>query len=148
MVRAARFLAAAFLFAPTAASAGPSDDANAIVDRWAAAYSANDVEALVALYAADAILLGTTSPIASRGTEAIRIYFKDLPGSGRRNSIGERFTTVFGDDAVLVTGFYDFARKEQNNVPRPSRFTMVLAKRDGRWLIVHHHSSPRAAVRQ
>jgi uncharacterized protein (TIGR02246 family) len=139
---------AVLLLVPVAASAGPADDANAVVDQWVAAYSANDRESLVRVYAPDAILLGTTSPVISKGTDAIQTYFKDLPDSGRRNVIVERHTVVLGQDAVLVTGFYDFSRKAENYTPRPSRFTFVVEKRDGRWLIVHHHSSPRAAVRQ
>ena len=55
---------------------------------------------------------------------------------------------VVRDTAVVMAGFYDFARKEQNYEPRPSRFTMVVIKRDTKWLIAHHHSSPRAAQRQ
>lgn len=119
-----------------------------MINAWVAAYSANDREALVSLYAPNAILLGTTSPIISEGTEAIRTYFQDLPGSGRKNVIVERRTVVLGDTAVLGTGFYNFMREAEGNVPRPSRFTMLIEKRGVRWLIVHHHSSPRAAARQ
>lgn len=132
----------------TTALAGPAEEANAAVDRWVAAYSANDVEALTKVYAPDAILLGTTSPVISENTGGIREYFKDMPGSGRKNVITERRTIVLGEDSVLATGFYEFFRPEQKDTPRPSRFTMVLVKRDGQWVIVHHHSSPRAAVRQ
>ncbi|MBL8674600.1 MAG: SgcJ/EcaC family oxidoreductase [Rhodospirillales bacterium] len=139
---------ALLVLAPAIAAAGPAEDAGAVIDRWAAAYSANDREALVALYTPDAILLGTTSPVVSKGTEDIRKYFEALPGSGRKNAIGERDLVVLGPDVVLGTGFYTFARREQNDEPRPSRFTMVVVKRDGQWRIAHHHSSPRAAKRQ
>ena len=132
----------------TAALAGPAEEANAVIDRWAAAYTANDVEALVKVCAPDAVLLGTTSPVISEKTEGIRQYFKDMPGSGRKNVIADRRTIVLSDTAVVGTGFYDFFRPDQKDVPRPSRYTMVLAKRDGQWVIVHHHSSPRAASRQ
>ncbi|HEY9213461.1 MAG TPA: SgcJ/EcaC family oxidoreductase [Ancylobacter sp.] len=131
-----------------AAAAGSAEDANAVIDQWSATYSANDRDALVNLYAPDAILLGTTSPLISEGTEAIRTYFQDLPGSGRKNSIVERRTIVLSDDAVVGTGFYNFARAAENNTPRPSRFSMVIVKREGRWMIVHHHSSPLSATRQ
>ncbi|HXH42797.1 MAG TPA: SgcJ/EcaC family oxidoreductase [Bradyrhizobium sp.] len=130
------------------AVAGPADEANAVIDQWSATYSANDRDALVGLYAPDAILLGTTSPVMSEGTEEIRKYFQELPGSGRKNTIVERRTIVLSETSVVGTGFYDFARAAENDRPRPSRFTMVLAKRDGRWKIVHHHSSPLSAVRQ
>lgn len=131
----------------TAALAGPAEDANAIIDRWSAAYSANDRDLLVSLYAPDAILLGTTSPIMSQGTEAIQKYFEMLPNSGRKNAIIERRTIVLGDDAVVGTGFYTFSRAVENDTPRPSRFTMLVVKRDGKWMIAHHHSSPRSETK-
>jgi hypothetical protein len=52
------------------------------------------------------------------------------------------------DEVGRVLCSNGFARMEQNYAPRPSRFTMVIVKRDGRWMIVHHHSSPRAESRQ
>ncbi|QCI66155.1 SgcJ/EcaC family oxidoreductase [Phreatobacter stygius] len=141
-------LCLSFALAGGAAGAGPAEEANAVIDRWVATYSANDRDALVGLYAPDAILLGTTSPMISEGTEEIRTYFQDLPGSGRKNAIVERRTIVLGEDAVLGTGFYNFARAAEKDVPRPSRFTMLIVRRDGRWMIGHHHSSPRSASRQ
>jgi uncharacterized protein (TIGR02246 family) len=130
------------------AVAGPAEDAGAVIDQWSATYSANDRDALAKLYAPDAILLGTTDQVATRGTEEIRKYFVALEKGGRRNTIREKDLIVLSDDAVVGVGFYDFARKEQNYEPRPSRFTMVVVKRDGRWMIVHHHSSPKAETRQ
>lgn len=136
------------LLASMSSIAGPADEANALIDQWAATYSANDREALVKLYTPDAILLGTTSPVMSEGTEQIRTYFQDLPGSGRKNTIVERRTIILDENAVVGTGFYNFARASEGDVPRPSRFTMLIVKRDGRWMIQHHHSSPKAATRQ
>jgi uncharacterized protein (TIGR02246 family) len=121
----------------TAAAAGPVEEANAVIDHWSATYGANDRDALVKLYAPDAILLGTTSPVISEGSEAIRKYFQDLPGSGRKNTIVERRTIVLGDGSIVGTGFYNFVRAAENDMPRPSRFTMVVVKRDGQWMIAH-----------
>lgn len=132
----------------TVAFAGPAEEANAVIDQWSATYSANDRDALVGLYTPDAILLGTTSPVISEGAEGIRKYFQDLPGSGRKNTIIDRRTIVVSEASVVGTGFYNFARAAENDAPRPSRFTMVVVKRDGRWLIAHHHSSPLSATRQ
>ncbi len=132
------------LVLPAAAAAGPAEEANAVVDRFSAAYTSNDPEAVVSLYAPDAILLGTVSPVISIGTEAIRKYFSMIKGSGNKNAIQERHTIVLGDNAVVVTGFYEFTRMQEGKpVPAPSRFTMVIAKTGGEWRIVHHHSSPR-----
>jgi uncharacterized protein (TIGR02246 family) len=131
------------LLAPAVALGGPAEEANAALDRWSAAYSANDPEAIVKTYAPDAILLGTVSPVISEGTEAIRKYFALVKDSGNKNAIMERRTIVIGDNAVLVTGFYEFIRmKDGQPAPSPARFTMLVTKRNGDWLIVHHHSSP------
>ena len=131
------------LLTPLAAIAGPAEEANAAVDRWSAAYTSNDPDEVTKNYWPDAILLGTVSPVMSEGTEAIRKYFSALKGSGNKNVVGERRTIVLGDGAVVVAGFYEFTgMKDGMPVPRPSRFTMLIVKRDGVWRIAHHHSSP------
>jgi uncharacterized protein (TIGR02246 family) len=95
---------------PSIAAAGPKEDAHAVVQRWSAAYSANDPEAVVKNYRPDTVLLGTVSPVLSEGTEAIRQYFSRLKGTGNKNAIGETRTLVLSDSAVVVTGFYEFTR--------------------------------------
>ncbi len=144
--RAVFAFATIILMAP-AVLAGPADEANAALDRFSVAYSANDVEALAKLYAPNAILLGTNSPAISEGRDAVRAYFTNLKlsGSGNKNEIQERKTIVVNDNAVVVTGFYLFTgMNEGKPVPAPSRFTVLLTKVDGQWLIAHQHSSPRA----
>jgi uncharacterized protein (TIGR02246 family) len=136
---------ALLLILPAIADAGPREEANAVIDRWSAAYTSNDPEAVVKNYRPDAILLGTVSPVLSQGTEAIRKYFSGLKGTGNKNAIGERHTLVLSDNAVLVTGFYEFTRmKDGQPVPGPAHFTMLLINDGSEWLIAHHHSSPRA----
>jgi uncharacterized protein (TIGR02246 family) len=128
---------------PAIAVAGPAEEANAVVDRFSAAYNSNDPEEVVKLYTPDAILLGTVSPVISVGTEAIRKYFSMIKGSGNKNAIQERHTIVLSDNAVVVTGFYEFTRMQDGKpVPGPSRFTMLITKSSGEWHIAHHHSSP------
>ena len=136
-------LAALLTFAPPPARANPEDDANAVLSRWSAAYTANDEDAILANYWPDAVLLGTVSPVISIGTEALRTYFAALPGSGARNEVTERHTLVLDDNNVVITGFYLFTSMRDGQMrPRPSRFTMVMTRRDGVWRILHHHSSP------
>ncbi len=140
-------LMALVLASPAPAIAGPSEDANAAIDRWSAAYTANDPDAVVNSYWPDAILFGTTSPVISMGADAIRSYFTalKLKGSGNKNAVQERHTIVLADNAVVVTGFYEFTRMTNGTpVPAPSRFTMLVTKRGKEWRIAHHHSSPRA----
>jgi hypothetical protein len=83
--------------------------------------------------------------VSRRKILVIRKYFTDLklPGSGNKNVIQERHTIPIDDNAVLVTGFYEFIRMQEGKpVPGPSRFTMLVTKRGGEWRIAHHHSSP------
>lgn len=149
---AARTIAASicliFLALPRPALGGPAEDANAALDEFSTAYTANDIERLVALYAPDAILLGTNSPAISQGRDAVRAYFTNLKlaGSGNSNEIQERRTIAISDKAVVITGFYQFTRMADGKpTPGPARFTVLLTNVDGRWLIAHQHSSPRAA---
>lgn len=130
--------------APRLAVAGPAEDAGALIGRWAIAFDANDPAALTQLYAPDATLLGTSSPLLLEGTAAIHKYFFTLPGSGNTVAIGEHQMVALSDTVVVATGFYDFTLIQNGEpVPKPARFTMVIAKRGGAWLIVHHHSSER-----
>jgi uncharacterized protein (TIGR02246 family) len=144
MTRFAGLFFIALLSIPTTmAIAGPAEDANTAVDRWSAAYSANDPETIAKNYCPDAILLGTVSPVISEGTQAIITYFTPTKGTGNKNTIDERRTIVIDDKAVEVTGFYTFTRMvEGKPVPAPSRFTMLITKRGSEWCIAHHHSSP------
>jgi uncharacterized protein (TIGR02246 family) len=128
---------------PTAVIAGPAEEANVVVDRWATTFSANDPDGLTKIYWPDAVLLGTTSPVMSEGTEAILKYFSPLKGSGFKTVIGERRTLVLSDGVVMVAGFYEFSRLQDGKpVATPARFTMLILKRDDAWRIANHHSSP------
>ena len=127
---------------PTSAFAGPAEEASATIDRWSAAYTANDIDTIVKLYASDALLHGTSSPTLNAGTAAIRSYFGRLPGSGNKVTIKERRMIALGESAAVGVGFYEFVSLQDGKpVARPARFTMVVVKRGGDWLIAHHHSS-------
>ena len=141
MVRIAQVVfIALILMSPAVAVAGPAEDANAAVDRWSAAFNTNDPETIAKNYCADAILLGTVSPVISEGTPGIIKYFTPTKGTGNKNAIDERHTIKINDNAVLVTGFYTFTRMvEGKPVPGPSRFTMLVTKRGNE--SVHSSSS-------
>jgi uncharacterized protein (TIGR02246 family) len=140
----AMILAAAVTFVllslgPAAALAGPAEEASAVIDRWAAAYSANDPDAVADLYAPDAIVFGTVSPMTFDGTAPIRAGFAHLAESDNKVRISHRRMLVLFDDSVLVTGSYEF-----KSIDHPaailSGFTMLVVKRDGRWHISYHTS--------
>jgi uncharacterized protein (TIGR02246 family) len=121
--------------------AGPAEEANSVVDRWATTFSTNDPDELTKIYWPDANLFGTTSPVMSEGTDGILKYFSPLKGSGFKCVIGERRSIVLNDGAVVVAGFYEFSRLQDGKIT-PARFTILLVQRDSVWRIAHHHSSP------
>jgi uncharacterized protein (TIGR02246 family) len=118
---------------PVTTFAGPAEDGAATIDRWVAAYSANDVEAMLKVYAPDGILQGTSEPQINVGTDAIRKYFRNLPKSGNKVTIQERRMVVINDTTVLGIGFYTFRG--------PARFSFLVVRRGNDWFIAHHHSS-------
>jgi uncharacterized protein (TIGR02246 family) len=131
---------------PTFSAAALADDAGAVVDRWAAAFNSNDVNALVSLYAPDAILVGSTGLILEEGSEAIRGYFARLAKSGDKVVIGARKIIVLDDNVSYATGFYEFSAVRNGEVRKSwAGFSMVLVKRGNDWLIAHHHSSQRSS---
>ena len=66
------------------AFAGPEEDALRVVGKWAAAFNASDVDAIVALYTPDAMFLGTGSRTVVLKTEEI-VHFHRSGMPGRAN---------------------------------------------------------------
>lgn len=60
----------------SATIAAPKEDALQVVELWAKSFTAADVEKIVALYAPDAVFMGTGSKTIVTQPEAIRKYFE------------------------------------------------------------------------
>ena len=129
--------------APTAA-AGPRDEALAVVEQWVAAFTASDVDAIVALYAPDAQFIGTGSRSAVSNPAAIRAYFERalLNNRPRSAELGEHAVTVLSDATVVVTGLDTVtSTREGVRTSAVGRVTFVIARRGATWQIVHFHRS-------
>jgi hypothetical protein len=94
------------------------------------------------MYDSDAVLWGTTSKTVAPNPPAIAVYFKDAgKRPNARVTFGEQHLRVYGDVAVN-TGYYTFSDvRDGKEISVPARFTIVSRNRDGKWLIVAHHSS-------
>jgi uncharacterized protein (TIGR02246 family) len=134
----------ASLFATSAvASAGPKEEVAAASIKWARTLEQNDPDKVVLLYAADAALWGTLSPILRADRAALRDYFvtafKILPGL--KVTFGEQLIRVYGSTAVN-TGYYTFSYiKEGETKMLPARYSFTFVKQGENWMIVDHHSS-------
>ena len=126
-----------------AIAASLKEDVAAATQAWVDAFSAHDVDRLTGLYDPEALLWGTVSPTVRDSPAAIRDYFKNLPNQPPQVKVvlGEQRTRVYGDIGIN-TGSYTFTVvREGNLVALPARFSFTYRLRDGRWLIVDHHSS-------
>ena len=121
---------------------GGIDQVTTATAGWRAAYDSRDPARITAMYAPDAVLWGTTAKTVAANPSAIAVYFKDAgKRPDARVSFGEQHHQVYGDVAVS-TGYYTFSDvQDGKEVSRPARYTMVFRNRDGKWLIVAHHSS-------
>src|SRR5215467_2842331 len=131
------------LGSPSFTMAGPKEDVAAATQAWADAMTGHDVERVLALYDSDAVLWGTRSPALRDTPAALREYFnilRTVPPSYKA-VLGEQRVRIYGDLAIN-TGTYTFSEvRDGKEIARPARFSFVYRKRDGRWLIVDHHSS-------
>jgi uncharacterized protein (TIGR02246 family) len=140
------FLAAVSITALLSCSAvaGPKEDALAILNKWTAAFAASDVDAIVALYAPDALFMGTGSKTVVTETAAIRKYFENaiLTRRPRSAPISSSEVMVLSDTAVVVAGLNDsMGVLDGKPFSNPGRVTFVIAKHGPEWKIVHFHRS-------
>ena len=135
------FLSACATGAAVVGTAG-NDQVAATTAAWRAAYDSRDPARITGMYDSDAVFWGTTAKTVAANPAAVAEYFKDAPKSpNARVTFGEQHIRVYGDLAVN-TGYYTFSNvRDGQPVSVPARFTMVFRNRDGKWLIVAHHSS-------
>ena len=132
------------------AIAGPEEEALQIVQKWAAAFNASDVDAIVALYAPDAMFLGTGSQTVVRSAGEIRQYFERALLTDRpRGAVLQSHSIIALSEGTVVIAGLDTttAVRDGKTITSPGRVTFVLARRGTDWKIVHFHRSavPRGA---
>jgi uncharacterized protein (TIGR02246 family) len=126
------------------AIAGPEEEAMQVVAKWAAAFNASNVDAIVALYAPDALFLGTGSRTVVRTPAEIRQYFERALLTDRpRGAVLESHSIMAtSDGTVVITGLdTTTAVRDGKTISNPGRVTFVIARRGADWKIVHFHRS-------
>ena len=128
----------------SAAFADPKGEALGVLDQWAKAFAASDVDAIVKLYAPDALFMGTGSKTVVTDPAAIRKYFEGaiLTRRPRAAPISSSEVMVLSDTAVLIAGLNTSTGVlDGKTFSNPGRVTFVIAKRGSDWKIVHFHRS-------
>jgi uncharacterized protein (TIGR02246 family) len=126
------------------AIAGPKDDAVQVVERWAKAFTAADVEAIVSLYAPDAVFMGTVSKTIVTTPEDIRKYFQVALLGKRRfvASFVQTSVTAAAETAFVITALDKLVVTTEGNTEEVfGRVTFVVAKRESNWKIISFHRS-------
>jgi len=120
----------------------PKQDAGTVTAAWVAAFNSHDPDRVLSLYDEQAILWGTRSPKLAETPAAIRQYFSDLPRRPDvKITLGEHRVRIYGDMAIS-TGYYTVSDvRDGRPISVPARFSFTYRLRDGRWMIVDHHSS-------
>ncbi len=112
------------------------------IPRWEAHFNAGESEAVTRLYTPDAVLWGTLSQDMTATARDMRAYFNAAADLGLTVKLGAYALQPLSDDIVAVTGRYDLFRTLDSRVTLfPARYSFVLIKQNGEWLIAQHHSS-------
>ncbi|ANJ75276.1 SgcJ/EcaC family oxidoreductase [Ralstonia insidiosa] len=131
----------------TTATNAANDEAQvrALIEEWAAAVRAKDVDAVMRHYAPDVVVFDVMPPLFVKGADAYRRnwqgWFDALEGQADFQFV-ELHLEVSGDLAYcfsvnrLRARYRDGAKHDAQ-----TRATVCFRKIDGRWLVVHEHAS-------
>ncbi|HET6707783.1 SgcJ/EcaC family oxidoreductase [Amycolatopsis sp.] len=131
---------------PTDAAAAPARPTEqqiaGLFPQWNAALATGDPQRVADLYAPDAVLLPTVSNEVRRSRAEIVDYFTKFLQSKPQGVIENEIVDVLDADTAVNTGVYEFTLTKDGKSERVrARYTYVYELREGKWLIVNHHSS-------
>lgn len=137
--------ALAFALAAAVVPAAAQESPKALQDAIVAAVLANDVDAIVDLYAEDAVLYPAVGAASATGREAIRGAWESFMAANtvQDGSVDEQGSEMMGDTAVSWGTFeMTVAPQGGGETSRLSgRFMDVAKQIDGRWVYVVDHLS-------
>ena len=106
-----------------------------------AAWNTSDIDAFMEHYWKSDVLAFSSGGKTTRGwTETLNHYRQRYPTPGKmgRLSLSHLEITPLGNSAALVLGQWSLDRESE---PISGNFSLVFRKLDGRWVIVHDHTS-------
>jgi uncharacterized protein (TIGR02246 family) len=120
------------------------NDALELAERWSSAFTQADVNAVISLFAPDAVFLGTSSKTIVSDTEGIKEYFENsLLGSRRYVSVlTDIHVTALSQDAAMITALNTITITHNNQSDYVlGRLSIAARKSEGEWKIAHFHRS-------
>jgi len=145
-----RVLILALLFSSMSlatATAAP-DGAQAVDEAWRKAITANDLNAIIAVYAEDAVMWLPDAPEA-KGREAIRKSYAGLLDANTVTA-ASLANTHYQTSGNLSVGWGNFTltlspKAGGNPVTLSGRFSVIARKEGGMWVYVVYHASAHPA---
>ena len=112
------------------------------MNQWLSSFSEDTSNNICSLYDEQASLWGTLSPIKRDSIALVKDYFDQIfKYQHRYIELNDSSIRFFGDIAIC-NGLYTFSWvKEGIKITTAARFTFVFIEKNGRWLIIEHHSS-------
>lgn len=110
---------------------------------WESSLLTRDPKKVAELYADGATFLPTVSPKFKKGKKEAEGYFVHFLEKNPEGQIIQEEVQPLGQGAYLHSGMYNFEVGEEDaRSVVEARFSFVWQKEDdGKWKIIHHHSS-------
>jgi uncharacterized protein (TIGR02246 family) len=116
-----------------------------IVEKWSAAFSRLDADALARLYSSNAFFFGSKSQLY-RGSQGVAAYFNALPRwSSPVVQFTDRATVQVNSNLINFAATATFV-VDEDTAPLSVKITWVIAREDGDWKIVSHHVSSKTPL--
>jgi ketosteroid isomerase-like protein len=121
------------------------DTVSGIIEKWSAAFSKLDANALSSLYSKNAFFFGS-NPSLYRGNDGVRIYFNALPRwSSPAVHFTDRVAEQVNSEMINFAATASFVVDEETP-PLSVKITWVVIREDGGWKIASHHVSSRTPL--
>jgi ketosteroid isomerase-like protein len=138
---AVMFLAAGGILARASMADDPAKEIEAVLSRQAEAWNRGDIDGFMEHYWKSEELTFSSGGQTTRGWKSTKEgYQRRYPTREKmgRLTFSELEITALGESAALVLGRW---RLERDEGPVGGNFSLVCRKLDGKWVIVHDHTS-------
>jgi uncharacterized protein (TIGR02246 family) len=127
----------------TANATTERDEIVALCERLGRAHAERDADAIVACYAKDALIYDLAPPLGRRGIDRASVSDWLATWDGPITVDVRDDELIVEDDRAYTTALNRMVgtKRDGEAVDLWFRTTMVFARSDGRWRIVHEHSS-------
>jgi|WetSurMetagenome_2_1015567.scaffolds.fasta_scaffold51653_4 hypothetical protein len=133
-------MALCLYFAPAASAASAEEEVLQVATNFVKAMNDNNSELMASLW----MQSPKTTYFNPSGKFLSVGWVTNTPGGGEMFSLSHPRVTMLGDDAAIITAYFTIMKLNEATKQLSSedlKETLVVQKNQGKWLIVHEHSS-------